>query len=54
MTASDALDDLSPEQRAAVETILNEVPDGHGLLRKRKFLYQYRQQGDQTEEDQLW
>lgn len=54
MTASDALDDLSPEQRAAVETILNEVPDDPGLLMKRKFLYQYRQQGDQTEEDQLW
>lgn len=54
MTASDALDDLSPEQRAAVETILNEVPDDPGLLMKRKFLYQYRQQGDQTEEDLLW
>lgn len=53
-SASDALDDLSPEQRTAVETILNEVPDDPGLLMKRKFLYQYRQQGDQTEEDQLW
>jgi len=45
---------LSREQQAAMESVLNEVEDNPGLLMQRKFLYQYRQSADQTEEDVLW
>lgn len=45
---------LSREQQAAMESVLNEVEDNPGLLMQRKFLYQYRQNADQTEEDVLW
>lgn len=45
---------LSREQQAAMESVLNEVEDNPGLLMQRKFLYQYRQNADQSEEDVLW
>ena len=47
-------DVLNDEQQAAMESVLNEVEDNPGLLMQRKFLYQYRQNADQTEEDVLW
>lgn len=45
---------MNREQQAAVESLLNQVPDNPGLLMQRKFLYQYRQKEDNTEEDVLW
>jgi len=45
---------MSREQQAAIESLLNEVPDNPGMLMKRKFLYQYRQSADQNEEEVLW
>jgi len=47
-------DGMSREEQAAMEAILNQVPDNPGLLMQRKFLYQYRQSGDTNEEDVLW
>lgn len=45
---------MSREQQAVMEGLMNEVDDNPGLLMQRKFLYQYRQSADQTEEDVLW
>lgn len=50
----DSFSNLNREERAAMDSLLNEVPDNPGLLMQRKFLYQYRQNADQTEEDVLW
>lgn len=50
----DSFSNLSREERTAMDSLLNEVPDNPGLLMQRKFLYQYRQNADQTEEDVLW
>ena len=47
-------DTMSREERAAMDSLLNQVPDNPGLLMQRKFLYQYRQSGDTSEEDVLW
>ena len=52
--ALDTFSNLSREERAAMDSLLNQVPDNPGLLMQRKFLYQYRQNTDQTEEDVLW
>ena len=56
--AGDELNDryssMSREEQAAMESVLNEVEDNPGLLMQRKFLYQYRQNADQSEEDVLW
>ncbi|WP_430462686.1 VWA domain-containing protein [Thalassolituus sp. LLYu03] len=45
---------LSREEQAAMQQWLNRVPDQPGNLLQRKFLYQYRQNNDQTHEDVLW
>lgn len=46
--------DLTPEQQQALEQWLNRVPDDPGGLLKRKFLYQYNQQQEHSEEEVLW
>lgn len=45
---------LTPEQQQALEQWLNRVPDDPGGLLKRKFLYQYNQQQEHSEEEVLW
>lgn len=50
----DTFSNLSREEQTAMDSLLNQVPDNPGLLMQRKFLYQYRQNADQTEEDVLW
>lgn len=47
-------ENMSREQQAVMESLMNEVDDNPGLLMQRKFLLQYRQSADQTEEDVLW
>lgn len=48
--------DLSREEQAAMQQWLNRIPDEPGNLLQRKFLYQYRQQAGENEqqEDVLW
>lgn len=46
--------DLTPEQQQALKQWLNRVPDDPGGLLKRKFLYQYNQQQQTSEEEVLW
>ena len=48
------MDNLSREQQAALQNLLNRVEDTPGTLLQRKFLYQYRQDQDQQDEDLLW
>lgn len=46
---------LSREEQAAMDKWLQRVPDNPGNLLQRKFLYQYRQQSPETNnEDVLW
>lgn len=45
---------LSREEQEAMQQWLNRVPDEPGNLLQRKFLYQYRQNNDQSSEDVLW
>lgn len=45
---------LDREQQAALQNLLNRVEDTPGTLLQRKFLYQYRQDQDQQDEDLLW
>lgn len=47
---------LSREEQAAMQQWLNRIPDEPGNLLQRKFLYQYRQQAGDNEqqEDVLW
>ena len=45
---------LNREQQAALQNLLNRVEDTPGTLLQRKFLYQYRQDQDQQDEDLLW
>ncbi|WP_421722746.1 VWA domain-containing protein [Bacterioplanoides sp.] len=48
--------DLSREEQAAMQQWLNRIPDEPGNLLQRKFLYQYRQQAGENDqqEDVLW
>ena len=41
------------EQRES-RLLLQQIPDDPGGLMRRKFLYQYRQRGQQLETDRSW
>ena len=45
---------LSSEEQQAAEQWLRRIPDDPGTLLKRKFLYQYRQRGQNTASGQNW
>jgi Ca-activated chloride channel family protein len=47
-------DELSREERQALEQWLNRIPDDPGGLLKRKFKYQYQQRDHQEEGEVLW
>jgi Ca-activated chloride channel family protein len=47
-------DDLSEEEKQALEQWLNRIPDDPGGLLKRKFLYQYKQRDHQDEGEVSW
>ena len=47
-------DDLSREERQALEQWLNRIPDDPGGLLKRKFMYQYKQRDHQDEGEVSW
>ena len=56
---ADATTDMSDEkptdeQDRAVQQWLQRIPDDPGGLMRRKFLYQYRQRGQQLETDRPW
>ena len=55
-TAAVAKADEQPETPEQRETrlLLQQIPDDPGGLMRRKFLYQYRQRGQQTETDRSW
>lgn len=48
--------ELPPETAEERESrlLLQQIPDDPGGLLRRKFLYQYRQRGQQTETDRSW
>jgi Ca-activated chloride channel family protein len=48
--------DKAPETAEQRETrlLLQQIPDDPGGLLRRKFLYQYRQRGQQPEMDRSW
>lgn len=50
----EANDDLSREERQALEQWLNRIPDDPGGLLKRKFKYQYQQREHQNEGEVSW
>jgi Ca-activated chloride channel family protein len=50
----EANDDLSREERQALEQWLNRIPDDPGSLLKRKFKYQYQQREHQDEGEVSW
>lgn len=52
--AEEAIDDLSREERQALEQWLNRIPDDPGGLLKRKFQYQYKQREHQDEGEVSW
>ena len=52
--ASASSDDLSEEEKQALEQWLNRIPDDPGGLLKRKFLYQYKQRDHQEEGEVSW
>lgn len=47
-------DELSDEEKQALEQWLNRIPDDPGGLLKRKFLYQYKQRDHQDEGEVSW
>ena len=47
-------DELSTEEKQALEQWLNRIPDDPGGLLKRKFLYQYKQREHQDEGEVTW
>jgi len=47
-------DELSDEEKQALEQWLNRIPDDPGGLLKRKFLYQYKQREHQDEGEVSW
>jgi Ca-activated chloride channel family protein len=47
-------DELSREEKQALEQWLNRIPDDPGGLLKRKFLYQYKQRDHQDEGEVSW
>jgi len=47
-------DELSREEKQALEQWLNRIPDDPGGLLKRKFLYQYKQRDNQDEGEVSW
>jgi len=47
-------DELSREEKQALEQWLNRIPDDPGGLLKRKFLYQYKQREHQDEGEVSW
>ena len=47
-------DDLSREEKQALQQWLNRIPDDPGGLLKRKFLYQYKQREHQDEGEVSW
>ena len=51
---SSTLDELSREEKQALEQWLNRIPDDPGGLLKRKFLYQYKQREHQDEGEVSW
>ena len=52
--AEQTSDDLSREERQALEQWLNRIPDDPGGLLKRKFKYQYQQREHQDEGEVSW
>lgn len=52
--AEETNDDLSREERQALEQWLNRIPDDPGGLLKRKFKYQYQQREHQDEGEVSW
>ncbi|MBD3611313.1 MAG: VWA domain-containing protein [Hydrogenovibrio crunogenus] len=54
--ASEALTQQQAETQQAQKNWLNQIPDEPGLFLKRKFEYQYQQQGSKTdrEPDKIW
>ncbi|MCD6582718.1 MAG: hypothetical protein J7K90_13050, partial [Desulfuromusa sp.] len=48
--------DKAPETLEQRESrlLLQQIPDDPGGLLRRKFLYQYRQRGQQSETDRSW
>jgi Ca-activated chloride channel family protein len=53
-SAADQGDELSDEEKQALEQWLNRIPDDPGGLLKRKFLYQYKQRDHQDEGEVSW
>jgi Ca-activated chloride channel family protein len=51
---TEAEDDLTREEKQALEQWLNRIPDDPGGLLKRKFLYQYKQRDQQDEGEVSW
>jgi len=47
-------DEMSREEKQALEQWLNRIPDDPGGLLKRKFLYQYKQRDHQDEGEVSW
>jgi Ca-activated chloride channel family protein len=46
---------LNTEEQQAAEQWLRRIPDDPGGLLRRKFLYQYRQRAEQTDNElQAW
>jgi len=52
--AANPADELSDEEKQALEQWLNRIPDDPGGLLKRKFLYQYKQREHQDEGEVSW
>ncbi|HKJ05719.1 MAG TPA: VWA domain-containing protein [Geopsychrobacteraceae bacterium] len=55
-SAAEELAEESPESSEQRESrlLLQQIPDDPGGLLRRKFLYQYRQRGQQSESDRSW
>jgi Ca-activated chloride channel family protein len=53
-SAENPTDELSEEEKQALEQWLNRIPDDPGGLLKRKFLYQYKQRDQQDEGEVSW
>jgi Ca-activated chloride channel family protein len=51
---AEAEDNMSREEKQALEQWLNRIPDDPGGLLKRKFLYQYKQRDHQDEGEVSW
>jgi Ca-activated chloride channel family protein len=51
---TEAEDELTREEKQALEQWLNRIPDDPGGLLKRKFLYQYKQRDQQDEGEVSW